>query len=107
MGSTSCITSTSCLHIEEDHTLNFTVPVYEPRPQTLFSDRWLGSQTVLPVCFRHLNLLEKYAPPTDLLDLQPLPVTALREILIMKVSMLHQGFQSHSESSIHGLIQYR
>lgn len=68
--------------IEEDHTVNFTVPIYEPLPPQYFicviSDKWLGSQTVLPVCFRHLILPEKYPPPTELLDLQPLPVTALR-----------------------------
>lgn len=69
-------------YVEEDHTLSFTVPIYEPLPPQYFirvvSDRWLGSQTVLPVCFRHLILPEKYSPPTELLDLQPLPVTALR-----------------------------
>ncbi|XP_057777180.1 DExH-box ATP-dependent RNA helicase DExH12-like [Salvia miltiorrhiza] len=69
-------------YVDEDHTLNFTVPIYEPLPPQYFisvvSDRWLGSQTVLPVSFRHLILPEKYPPPTELLDLQPLPVTALR-----------------------------
>ncbi|XP_057451214.1 DExH-box ATP-dependent RNA helicase DExH12-like [Lotus japonicus] len=69
-------------YIDEDHTLNFTVPIYEPLPPQYFicvvSDKWLGSQTVLPVSFRHLILPEKYPPPTELLDLQPLPVTALR-----------------------------
>lgn len=35
-------------------------------------------ETQLPVSFRHLILPEKYPPPTELLDLQPLPVTALR-----------------------------
>ncbi|KAL8506512.1 hypothetical protein ACS0TY_017413 [Phlomoides rotata] len=69
-------------YIDEDHTLNFTVPIYEPLPPQYFinvvSDRWLGSQTVLPVSFQHLILPEKYPPPTELLDLQPLPVTALR-----------------------------
>nr|GLL37108.1 DExH-box ATP-dependent RNA helicase DExH12-like [Ipomoea trifida] len=67
---------------DEDHTLNFTVQIYEPLPPQYFirviSDRWLGSQTILPVCFHHLILPEKYPPPTELLDLQPLPVTALR-----------------------------
>lgn len=29
--------------------------------------------------FRHLILPEKFPPPTELLDLQPLPVSALRE----------------------------
>ncbi|GFQ00264.1 U5 small nuclear ribonucleoprotein 200 kDa helicase [Phtheirospermum japonicum] len=69
-------------YIEEDHTLSFTVPIYEPLPPQYFimvvSDKWLGAQTVLPVSFRHLILPEKYPPPTELLDLQPLPVTALR-----------------------------
>ncbi|KAK9927935.1 hypothetical protein M0R45_025095 [Rubus argutus] len=72
-------------YIDEDHTLNFTVQIYEPLPPQYFirvvSDRWLGSQTVLPVSFRHLILPEKYPPPTELLDLQPLPVTALRNSL--------------------------
>lgn len=69
-------------YVDEDHILNFTVPIYEPLPPQYFihvvSDRWLGSQAVLPVSFRHLILPEKYPPPTELLDLQPLPVTALR-----------------------------
>ncbi|KAJ6672242.1 DEXH-BOX ATP-DEPENDENT RNA HELICASE DEXH12-LIKE [Salix viminalis] len=65
-----------------DHTLDFTVLIYEPLPPQYFirvvSDKWLGSQTVLPISFKHLILPEKYPPPTELLDLQPLPVTALR-----------------------------
>ncbi|KAL0296225.1 UNVERIFIED_CONTAM: DExH-box ATP-dependent RNA helicase DExH12 [Sesamum radiatum] len=51
-------------YIDEDHTLNFTIPIYEPLPPQYFinvvSDRWLGAQTVLPVSFRHLILPEKY-----------------------------------------------
>ncbi|XP_008218414.1 PREDICTED: DExH-box ATP-dependent RNA helicase DExH12-like [Prunus mume] len=81
-------------YIDEDHTLNFTVPIYEPLPPQYFirvvSDRWLGSQTVLPVSFRHLILPEKYPPPTELLDLQPLPVTALRNPLY---EALYQDFK--------------
>lgn len=38
----------------------------------------VGSETQLPVSFRHLILPEKFPPPTELLDLQPLPVSALR-----------------------------
>merc|ERR1712051_386785 len=67
---------------EEEHTLKMFVPVFEPLPPQYFirvvSDRWIGSETVLPVSFRHLILPEKNMPPTELLDLQPLPVTALR-----------------------------
>ncbi|KAI3960834.1 hypothetical protein MKW92_027349 [Papaver armeniacum] len=55
-------------HFDEDHTLSFTVPIYEPLPPQYFirvvSDKWLNSQ--------------KYPPPTELLDLQPLPIAALR-----------------------------
>ncbi|KAK1376654.1 hypothetical protein POM88_032847 [Heracleum sosnowskyi] len=71
-------------YIDEDHTLIFTVPIYEPlHPQyfiRVVSDKWIGSQTVLPVYFRYLVLPEKYPPTTELLDLQPLPVTALRNL---------------------------
>lgn len=61
--------------------VSFTVPIFEPLPPQYFikvvSDRWLNAQTMLPVSFRHLILPEKFPPPTELLDLQPLPVTAL------------------------------
>ncbi|KAJ1371622.1 hypothetical protein KIN20_033608 [Parelaphostrongylus tenuis] len=57
------------------------VPVFDPLPPLYFvrivSDKWLGSETVLPISFRHLVLPEKYPPPTELLDLQPLPISAL------------------------------
>ncbi|XP_014676711.1 PREDICTED: U5 small nuclear ribonucleoprotein 200 kDa helicase-like [Priapulus caudatus] len=67
---------------EDEHVIKFFVPVFEPLPPQYFirivSDKWIGSETQLPVSFRHLILPEKYPPPTELLDLQPLPVTALR-----------------------------
>ena len=67
---------------EEEHVLKMFVPIFEPLPPQYFlrivSDRWLGSETVLPVSFRHLILPEKNLPPTELLDLQPLPITAFR-----------------------------
>uniref|UniRef100_A0A914KQ90 RNA helicase n=3 Tax=Meloidogyne TaxID=189290 RepID=A0A914KQ90_MELIC len=65
----------------EEHIVKMFVPVFDPLPPLYFirivSDRWLGSETVLPVSFRHLILPEKYPPPTELLDLQPLPISAL------------------------------
>uniref|UniRef100_A0A183BS22 Helicase ATP-binding domain-containing protein n=1 Tax=Globodera pallida TaxID=36090 RepID=A0A183BS22_GLOPA len=68
-------------YCEEEHIVKMFVPVFDPLPPLYFirivSDRWLGSETVLPVSFRHLILPEKYPPPTELLDLQPLPVSAL------------------------------
>ena len=69
-------------YAQDEHHVKFYVPVFEPLPPHYFirvvSDRWISSETQLPVSFRHLILPEKYPPPTELLDLQPLPVTALR-----------------------------
>ncbi|TGZ69988.1 hypothetical protein CRM22_003424 [Opisthorchis felineus] len=66
----------------EEHVLRFVVPIFDPLPPhyyiTAVSDRWIGGEVTLPVSFRHLILPEKTVPPTELLDLQPLPVTALR-----------------------------
>ncbi|PAV56692.1 hypothetical protein WR25_04976 isoform F [Diploscapter pachys] len=65
----------------DEHVVKMFVPVFDPMPPLYFvrivSDRWLGSETVLPISFRHLILPEKYPPPTELLDLQPLPISAL------------------------------
>ncbi|XP_068216026.1 U5 small nuclear ribonucleoprotein 200 kDa helicase [Palaemon carinicauda] len=67
---------------EDEHVVKFFVPVFEPLHPHYFiritSDKWLSAETLLPVSFRHLILPEKYPPPTELLDLQPLPITALR-----------------------------
>uniref|UniRef100_A0A8D2P9T9 U5 small nuclear ribonucleoprotein 200 kDa helicase n=1 Tax=Zosterops lateralis melanops TaxID=1220523 RepID=A0A8D2P9T9_ZOSLA len=71
-------------YAQDEHLVTFFVPVFEPLPPQYFirvvSDRWLCECpcTGLPVSFRHLILPEKYPPPTELLDLQPLPVSALR-----------------------------
>lgn len=69
-------------YAQDEHFVKFFVPVYEPLPPQYFirvvSDRWIASETQLPVSFRHLILPEKNLPPTELLDLQPLPITALR-----------------------------
>lgn len=69
---------------KDDHLIKFFVPLFEPVPPQYFlrviSDRWIGSEAQLPISFRHLILPEKNPPSTELLDLQPLPVTALRNV---------------------------
>lgn len=86
------------------------VPVFEPLPPLYFirmvSDRWLGSETVLPVSFRHLILPEKYPPPTELLDLQPLQLTSLdqdykREIFHNRGIRTFNPVQTQGKHSIH------
>ncbi|XP_060805871.1 activating signal cointegrator 1 complex subunit 3 [Amyelois transitella] len=65
----------------EPQELVITIPITEPLPPQYYiratSERWLGSESVLPLTFQHLILPETHPPHTDLLELQPLPVTAL------------------------------
>ncbi|CAG9768745.1 unnamed protein product [Ceutorhynchus assimilis] len=69
-------------YCQDEHLIKFFVPIFEPLAPHYFlrivSDRWIGAETQLPVSFKHLILPEKNFPPTELLDLQPLPITALR-----------------------------
>ncbi|CAG4955228.1 unnamed protein product [Parnassius apollo] len=66
---------------KEPQELIITIPISEPLPPQYYiratSERWLGSESVLPLTFQHLILPETHPPHTDLLELQPLPVTAL------------------------------
>lgn len=65
-----------------EHIVEFTVPITEPMPPNYFvtvtSDRWMHAETKLAVSFQKLILPEKFPPHTPLLDLQPLPVAALK-----------------------------
>jgi pre-mRNA-splicing helicase BRR2 len=66
-----------------EHLVEFTVPITEPMPPnyfvTVISDRWMHSETKLAVPFQKLILPEKFPPHTPLLDLQPLPVSGLKD----------------------------
>ncbi len=70
-------------YAEDEHTVTFTVPITEPTPPNYYisvvSDRWLHSETRLPISFQNLILPEKFPPHTPLLDLQPQPVSALKD----------------------------
>uniref|UniRef100_A0A8B9PMV7 Activating signal cointegrator 1 complex subunit 3 n=1 Tax=Apteryx owenii TaxID=8824 RepID=A0A8B9PMV7_APTOW len=66
---------------KEPQILVFTIPIFEPLPSQYYiravSDRWLGAEAVCIINFQHLILPERHPPHTELLDLQPLPITAL------------------------------
>ncbi|KXN85510.1 hypothetical protein AN958_11235 [Leucoagaricus sp. SymC.cos] len=68
-------------YAEDEHNVTLTVPMFEPVPPnyyiSIISDRWLHSETRLPIAFQHLILPAKFPAPTPLLDLQPLPASAL------------------------------
>ncbi len=73
----------------DDHELNFTIPLTDPLPSQIYiravSDRWLGAETVTPVSFQHLIRPDTESVYTDLLDLQPLPVSALKNPLLEEI----------------------
>lgn len=72
--------------MHDNHELNFTIPLADPLPSQIYvrviSDRWLGAETVHPVSFQHLIRPDTESVYTDLLDLQPLPITALKNPLL-------------------------
>lgn len=68
--------------LHDDHELNFTIPLSDPLPNQIYvravSDRWLGAETVTPVSFQHLIRPDTESVYTELLNLQPLPISALK-----------------------------
>lgn len=73
----------------DDHELHFTIPLADPLPTQIYvraiSDRWLGAETVTPVSFQHLIRPDTESVYTDLLELQPLPVSALKNPLLEEI----------------------
>ena len=73
----------------DGHELNFTIPLTDPLPTQIYvravSDRWLGAETVTPVSFQHLIRPDTESVYTDLLDLQPLPIAALKNPLLEEI----------------------
>ncbi|KAI9206036.1 Sec63 Brl domain-containing protein [Polychytrium aggregatum] len=77
----------------QPQTLNFTIPVprsestVDELPPQIFiravSDKWIGSETVVPISFKHLILpSHNRTPHTQLLDLQPLHISALNNPML-------------------------
>ena len=73
----------------DDHELNFTIPLSDPMPTQIYvraiSDRWLGAETVTPISFKHLIRPDTESVYTDLLNLQPLPITALKHPVLEEI----------------------
>ncbi|PON70319.1 Activating signal cointegrator 1 complex subunit [Trema orientale] len=65
----------------EPQKLSFTVPIFEPHPPQYYiravSDSWLQAEAFYTISFSNLALPEARTSHTELLDLKPLPVTAL------------------------------
>ena len=73
----------------DDHELNFTIPLSDPLPTQIYvravSDRWLGAESVTPVSYEHLIRPDTESVYTDLLDLQPLSIAALKNPLLEEI----------------------
>lgn len=69
-----------CQHLKQE--LVVTIPLSESLPTQYLvkvtSDHWLGCEAVFPLTFHDLILPETHPPHTNLLALQPLPITALK-----------------------------
>ena len=76
-------TVTKRAHGEGAQRVAFTVPIFEPAPPQYFlratSETWLGCETFHELNLAGLTLPDKHPPHTDLLDLAPLPRSALRD----------------------------
>ncbi|KAJ1555242.1 hypothetical protein HK405_002907, partial [Cladochytrium tenue] len=80
----------------EPQKLVFTIPIprtsstVDELPPQIFvravSDKWIGSETVIAVSFKHLILPSlQRTPHTDLLNLQPLPIQALNDPILEEI----------------------
>jgi pre-mRNA-splicing helicase BRR2 len=89
----------------EEHHVTVYVPVSPSLEQhglppqyfvRVVSDRWMQSEALLPISFKNLILPDKFPPHTELLDLAPLPVSALHNA---EYEALYSAGNSSSSSS--------
>jgi hypothetical protein len=63
--------------------LDLTIPAFDPLPTQYFirvvSDSFVGVEQLMPVSFRNIKMPSQRTPYTDLIDLTPLPTTALQD----------------------------
>lgn len=75
--------------LHSPHEMDFMIPLSDPLPAQVVvrvvSDLWIGSETVHAVSFQHLIRPSNETIKTDLLRLQPLPVTALHNPDVEKI----------------------
>ncbi|UKJ88638.1 U5 small nuclear ribonucleoprotein-specific helicase [Theileria orientalis] len=70
----------------DDTNIYLTLPITEPRVYCYFirviNDKWIGSETNVPIVFNKLILPSKQDKVTTLLDLQPIPATTLLKSIV-------------------------
>ena len=82
----------------KEYQYSFTVPLFENLHPLYYlrvvSDRWIQSETVMPLVFKNLILPEKFLQPTSLYDLQLLPRSTVNDKRLERVLEL-AGVGSH------------
>lgn len=94
----------------DEHELNFTIPLSDPLPSQIYvriiSDRWLGAETVSPVSFQHLIRPDTESVYTDLLNLQPLPISALKNPILEELYAQRFQFFNPMQTQIFHLLYH-
>ena len=92
-----------------EHIVDFTVPITEPMPPNYFitvvSDRWMHAESKLALSFQKLSLPEKFPPHTQLLELQPSPVAALKRPEFVALYPDWQNFNRIQTQTFNALYQ--
>ncbi|RAH78973.1 DEAD/DEAH box helicase [Aspergillus japonicus CBS 114.51] len=96
--------------LHDEHELNFTIPLSDPLPSQIYvraiSDRWLGAETVTPVSFQHLIRPDTESVYTDLLNLQPLPISALKNPILEELYAQRFQFFNPMQTQIFHLLYH-
>lgn len=81
--------SLSYKHFPEPIVIDIPLPLFDPVPKQYcarcISEYWVGVEILLPVPLENVTLPNFSTPYTDLLDLTPLPITALQDEALEKL----------------------
>ncbi|KAK4450119.1 putative helicase [Podospora aff. communis PSN243] len=97
--------------LHDDHELNFTIPLSDPLPKQIYvravSDRWIGAETVTAVSFQHLIRPDTESVYTDLLNLQPLPISALKNAALEELYAQRFQFFNPMQTQVFHTLYHR
>ena len=75
--------------------MDLSIPAFDPLPNQYYirivSDTWVAVEVLHPVSLRNIKMPDQKTPFTDLIDLTPLPTTALQE---PKYEQLYSKFET-------------
>ena len=91
----------------ESKSLDVTIPAFSPLPKQYFirlmSDSWVGVEQLLPVSFEDIRMPDQTTIYTDLIDLTPLPTSALQDPKFEKLFTKYETFNPIQTQLFHVL----